>query len=896
MPTGDMSTAEAGPVSGRMRWVSRAGERGLVQRDALFERLSAASPGGVVLVCAPAGSGKSVLVRSWTEARGWRNRTAWVSVERGERDAQRFWLSLIDAVALVVESVERVAPTPGFRGEIAVDRLLADLDALEEPLTLVIDDLHELRSGEALAWLELFLSRVPPQVLVVLVTRDDPRLGLHRLRLSGELIELRGPDLAFSLEETCEFLAASGVSLSEADIALIQDRTEGWAAGLRLAAISLAAHPHPEQFLREFSGSERTVAGYLLTEVLERQPAEVRDLLLRTSILERVSPALADFLTGSPGAERILQELEDANAFVTSVDVGRRWFRYHHLFADLLQLELRRTAPTIVPSLHRAAAQWLEREGHVVAAIRHAEAARDYSTASRLLADNQMDLVLGGRADTISDLLKAFPEEVAASDAELAIVFATARLVDQELGQSKSYLELAQRLSDRVAPERTWHFELLFATVSLVVARWRGDLDTVLHSMRSVEASLEALPAGERALTHDFRSVAFENLGIAELWCSRFDDARRHLEQARALARRAGRPWLEIADLGHLAVAGPWTGLSFPEGLSLSEEAVRLADGYGWAEDPALLTALAAGAIALLWLGRLGDVEAWLERAERALRPDGEPASELVFHAARGLLYLTRIRFQEALTAFRAAERMQSLLATRHAFALPVHARLVQTQAYMGDLASARAALFQVGEEERDTAVMRAAAAEIHLAEGDPEQAVEVLAPLVDRDAQAVRPQWAIIEPLLLGAAARDQLGDRAGAETSLERALDLAETDGIILPFVLAPVGDVLERLPRHRTRHHTLLRTILDVRAGSSARPRGAPAPLREELSDAELRVVRYLPSNLKAPEIAAELCVSANTVRTHIRHIYAKLDAHDRNHAVVRARELGLLGPSR
>jgi ATP/maltotriose-dependent transcriptional regulator MalT len=200
----------------------------------------------------------------------------------------------------------------------------------------------------------------------------------------------------------------------------------------------------------------------------------------------------------------------------------------------------------IVTSLHRAASQRLEGEGDIVAAIRHAQAARDLPQASRLLADHHLDLDLEGRSDTISELLKAFQDEVAAVDAELALVFATALLLDQELAGSESRLDLARRLSHAVPPDRRWCFELVLAVLRLVVARWRGDLETVRDAMRLAEAALEALPAGERALTDDFRAVAFENLGVAELWCSRFDDARRHLEQARALARRAGRPWLEL--------------------------------------------------------------------------------------------------------------------------------------------------------------------------------------------------------------------------------------------------------------------------------------------------------------------------------------------------------------
>ena len=889
-----MPALEAHPVPGRPRRGSLAAERGLIQRQALLGRLDAASTGGVVLICAPAGSGKSVLVRSWAESRGWRERMAWVSVEQAERDGQRFWLSVIDALAQVVGSIERMSPAPGFRGELAVERLLSELGSLEDPAILVIDDLHEVRSAEALAWLELFLTRLPSRLVVVLVTREDPRLGLHRLRLAGELIELRGPDLAFSIEETREVLAAGGLMLSDAGTILLHDRTEGWAAGLRLAVISLGENPDPERFLREFSGSERTVAGYLLAEVLEHQPAEVRELLLRTSILTRVSGPLADFLTGAFGSERILQQLEDANAFVSSLDVGRTWFRYHQLFAELLQLELRRTSPTLTRSLHQAAAEWHEQEGYVVEAIRHAQAAREWSLASRLLADHHLDLALDGRTRTVSELLTAFPADVAAAGAELALVFATARLLDQDLERSAAYLELAQQLAATVPEARSRQFAVTLAVVMLVLARWRGDLETVMKSMQSVEVGLEALEAGERALNDGLRSAAFENLGVAELWCSRFDDARRHLEQALALARQAGRPWLEIADLGHLGIAGPCSGQSLLHGLQFSEEAVRIADTHGWSDDPALLTALAAGAMALLWLGRLDEAGQWLARAERTLHPGGEPGTELIVHHARGLLHLAQGRFEAGLAALRAAQEMQALLVSKHAFAEAVGARVIETQARMGDLAAARATLSELAERERHTADFRRAAAVIHLIEGEPEQAIDILAPVLELSASPGYQPTVTTEAQVLDAVARQRLGDRRGAEASLERAFEAAEREGIVLPFLLVPVHDLLERLPRHRSAHVALLRTVLDVLGGAAAPRGGEPAPLREELSDAELRVVRYLSSNLKAPEIAAELCVSANTVRTHIRHIYAKLGAHDRNEAVARARELRLLAP--
>ena len=272
-------------------------------------------------------------------------------------------------------------------------------------MVLVIDDLHELRSPEALRWLEHALARVPPKVQVVLSTREDPGLGLHRLRLTGDL-EIRGGDLRFSPEETGRLLPAAGVALPDAAVARLHERTEGWAAGLRLAAISLAAHPDRERFVAEFSGSERTVAAYLLAEVLERQPAEVRDLLLRTSILDRVSGPLADFLTGGSGSEAILQRLEDASAFVTSLDAGRTWFRYHHLFADLLRLELRgslRRDRAASPRRRRV----VRAHEDMVEAIRHAQAAGDWPTAARMVADNYVSLVFDGRLATLRALLEA---------------------------------------------------------------------------------------------------------------------------------------------------------------------------------------------------------------------------------------------------------------------------------------------------------------------------------------------------------------------------------------------------------------------------------------------------------------------------------------------------------
>ncbi len=313
----------------------------LINRGGLLAALDRASARKVTIISAPAGSGKTSLLRAWADRPGQGHRHAVLLVHRDQYDAQDFWLALLSAVrhaSGVTSGAEPPAATLAFNGRAMVDRVLAELADHRGRLILVIDDLHELTSAGALAQLTRLLMNLPPDVHAVLATRRDLRLGLHQLRLAGDLAEIRAADLRFSERETRELLAASGVSLSEAGTALLYQRTEGWAAGLRLAALSLAGHPDPERFVTEFSGTNRTVAEYLLAEMLDRQPGDVRDLLLRTCLLDRVNGELADLLTGRPGSERILLELEDANAFVVSLDPGRTWFRYHRLFADLLRL------------------------------------------------------------------------------------------------------------------------------------------------------------------------------------------------------------------------------------------------------------------------------------------------------------------------------------------------------------------------------------------------------------------------------------------------------------------------------------------------------------------------------------------------------------------------------
>jgi LuxR family maltose regulon positive regulatory protein len=479
----------------------------------------------VSVVSAPPGSGKTVLLRSWIGQSGMAGRAAWVPAGRGERDPQRFWLSVLAALRQTgpgAALVREVTAAPDLDGWVITERLLADLAPLDEALWLVVDDVHEL-GPEALAQLELLIMRAPPGLRFVLAARHDVQLGLHRLRLEGELAEIRGPELRFTVAEAAELFEAAGVDLP--DLGLLVERTEGWAAGLRLAALSLAGHPDPGRLAAEFSGTERTVAEYLLAEVLDRQPEPVRRLLLRTSILERVNGELAGLLTGDSGGERVLADLEEANAFVVALDAGRSWFRYHHLFADLLQLQLRRTEPDQAARLHQMAAGWLAGHGYPVEAVRHAQAAQDWELAGRLLADRWPGLYLDGQAAVIHELLRRFPAEQLVADAELAAVAAADELAHGSLEAAERYLGLAERGSASVAEGRRGQAQLLLGIIRLLLARQRGDPAAVAEEAGRLQALAEAPEAAQPALGQELRALALISLGNAEYWAARFEEA-----------------------------------------------------------------------------------------------------------------------------------------------------------------------------------------------------------------------------------------------------------------------------------------------------------------------------------------------------------------------------------
>jgi LuxR family maltose regulon positive regulatory protein len=870
--------------------VDRATPR-LIDRGDLLAALDRAAARKVTIISAPAGSGKTSLLRTWADRPDQPYRLAMMQVQRDQQDAQQFWLALLSAIrhaCATTSHAESPAPTPGFNGPAMVGRVLSELAGHRGRVMLVIDDLHALNSPDALAQLTRLLTSLPDGVHAVLATRRDLQLRLPQLRLEGELAEIRAADLRFTEHETRELLQASGITLSEAGAALLHQRTEGWAAGLRLAAISLADHTDPERFVAEFSGSNRTVAEYLLAEMLESQPDDVKDLLLRTSLLDRVNGELADLLTGRPGSERILLELEDANAFVVSLDPGRTWFRYHHLFADLLRLELRRTLPEEAPALHLRAAGWFTRQGQFVDAIRHTQAAGDWPGAARLLADHSFSLTLDGQTQTIQALVQAFPP--GADYPELALVRAGVDLVQGRLDEAGAHLAVAETYAKAAPPDRQRRLQVAIAALKLSLARRRGHLAGVIEQVEFLASPVTGQSDEDIALGSDLRAVALMNLGTVEAWSLGLPDAERHLREGAALARKIGRPYLEVSCLAQLGFASKIR--PFATARRRCQEAIALAERYGWGTEPIVAPALVTLAGVMVWTGEFDGGERWLQRTEQALQADTGPDIGLYLHLTAGLLHACRGRHREALEEFTAAEHLRSQLEGSHALAAQVTGWLLATQARLGMTGEARALLAALDDERAGSGEIRNARAVICLGEGNPAAALAATADVLDGTAPVVGYVTVVVTHLLAGLAQR-QLGDQRAANQATERALALAEADRLVLPFAITGSRELLEALPRHETAHAALLTDILDVMHGSSLAAHGQqPSPPPEELSPSELKVLRYLPTNLSRPEIASELSVSVNTVNTHVRNIYAKLQARDRSSAVQRARELRLL----
>jgi LuxR family maltose regulon positive regulatory protein len=866
---------------------------GLVVRSRLLELLDHGARGAVTLVSAPPGSGKTTLVRSWLTTRPSAEATAWVDVARDESDEAHFWGQVLDAVREtgVVGSDSSLATlVPSSRaapGELA-GQLLQGFRRLDAPLTLVLDDVHHLRSPALVDGLETLVAGAPETLHLCLLSRRDPKLGLHRLRLSGQLTEIRAANLEFTTAEAGELLQGAGVTVGADDVSSLHERTEGWATGLRLAAMSLARHEAPEQFVAEFAGSERTVADYLLGEVLLRQTPEVRDLLLRTSILERVNGELADLLTGRSDGDRLLLELAEENALVVAGDVARTWFRYHQLLLDLLRLDLRRELPGEIDDLHRRAAHWFAEHGQPVEAIRHARLSGDWPLACELLGRHWVQLLLDGEEATLSGLLEDIPEAVVAGDAEVAAMLAADRLGHSRWAEADALLAQGLQTVGVVPEARRARAETALATVQLFRARQFGGVEDVVDE---ASTALEAHLGTAEQAGSDLEGLALYNLGAAKAWTFRFDDAEKDLLRGLALGRTIGRPYVEIGCLTALGNVATLT-----ERIDLGErrlrDAIAVAERVGWTTHPFAGIAYMGLAAILVDRGEFAEGEMWLERADPILERAPEPPASVGLRHIQGMLAMSRGRYDDGLAAFQDGERLVEVLRAPHVLAAIERPWQLRARLALGETDPVREALTAApGSAEWCNLAGRLA-----LSEGDSDGVLTAVAPVHTGEAPSFHVNFRI-EAWLLDALARRAQGDAAGAERSTENALALAEPGGRVGMILTIPgVHDLLQEHPTHRTAHGGHLQVLRDLLAGVEPEPQAAPSTLQEPLKERELAVLRFLSTNLTAAEIGNELILSVHTVKTHMRKLYAKLDVHTRAEAVQQGRALGLLAPAR
>lgn len=864
---------------------------GLVLRPRLFELLGAGVGGRVTLLGAPAGYGKTVLVRSWAAAGRPRGPVGWLSLEPDDNDPARFWTYLVAALQRCGALPAGAIPPPAARdsGTIDLAPLLNGLAGIEAPVVLVLDDFHEIVEPAVLRGVEFLLRHAPPPLRLAIAARADPRLALHKLRTSGKLTEIRCAELAFTVGEAAELLGAEGLALADQDVATLHGHTEGWVAGLRLAALSLRDHPDPGRFIGEFAGDDRSVADYLTGEVLVRQPEAVRAMLLRTSILERFDGALADALTGRDDGERTLAELERSNAFLVPLEPRRSWYRYHQLFAELLRVKLRHQAPEQVAELHRRAAVWHAANGLPADAARHALAAGDWQLATTVVLEHWHELVLGDPT-ILRDLLGLLPPELAEVDPELALMAAADRAGGGPTDQ-------------RVAGVRRRRLPLLVAALRLSEAWRAGDLDAVAVAALEMLALLGSGPSAATPTAtgddHAARVFALIALAVAERHTGDLEAAEASLREGMAVAGRASLERQMVECTAQLALLEAGRGrLRAAERAAL--QAVELAERHGWATDVEAAAAHLALAVAD---GQRGDLAAAGVRLDLAVSAwgaasaaGGVPAVVAELAAVRAWLLQAGGDPAGGLAALEAAREELSAWRPVPYLERPLAIAEAELLLATGETAAARAALDRADGPDRPLPAAAVSRARLELDEGEPKSAIATLAPWLNGSA-AMPSLGLLLEAWLLDALAARALDDPERAYRSTERALTLAEREGfrLALRSSFARMRELLAgQLDRH-TAHRRLVAELLDWReAAPEAGPGhgGREEALIEPLSERERVVLRYLTSELSNVEIAAELYVSVNTVKTHVKSIYRKLDATGRRDAVRRARELRLL----
>jgi LuxR family maltose regulon positive regulatory protein len=863
--------------------------RNVVVRPRLHARLASNADARLVLVSAPAGFGKTTLVTEWLARAVGDAAVAWLSLDEHDDDPTRFWSYVLASLQLAVPELGAGARTLLGAGNTPIDVVLAtlvnELHGIDRDVVLVLDDFHVVQRADIHEGVAQLLDHLPARVRLVIASRVDPPLPLARLRVRGELGEIRAADLRFTADEAVDYLnGAMGLELTEADVTTLDARTEGWIAALQLAALSMQGRDDVASFIEGFAGDDRFIVDYLVGEVLERQPEPVRRFLLQTSVLDRLHGPLCDEVTGASGGRATLEMLERQNLFVIALDDRREWYRYHHLFADVLRARLLDEDPHAPAELHRRASAWYDEHGDPSDAIRHALAAGDHPRAAAL-AELALPAIRRARQDaTLREWARAIPDDVVRVRPVLAVGLVGAAMSDGELDRVDARLEEVERWlalapDARDATPMVVVDEAQLRALPAAIEMYRaalalsaGDLDaTVAHAHRV----LALAPAGDELGP----AAAHALLGLAAWSQGDLDAAFSAYTEAIALMGRIGH----VADI---------------LGLSISMADIRVAQGR--LRDAQRLYEQGLQLVADHGTGPLrgtadmhvGLAEILRERDDRAAAMEHlRRAQDLELFGTRQYPYRSRAVHAGLLLAdgdlagcLALLEEAERVYDTDFSPAVrPVSARRARTHVRQGDLHAARAWIRERGLTTDDDVPYVTEFEHITLAivlVNDPTATRELprVSAMLDRmlaDAEAGGRGSSVIEILAVQALTFDARGDTARALDALRRATELAEPEGYVRVFAF--LGPRL-----------TVLREALTT---------GAPPPgagqggLVDPLSDRELDVLRLLRSDLSGPDIARELVVSLNTVRTHTKSIYAKLGVNSRREAVSRAAELGL-----
>jgi len=880
----------------------------LVRRPRLANRLFEASLPALTLVSAPPGFGKTTVLTEWFERPGGsRFAWAWVSLDAGDNDPTRFWsyvLAALQAVAPEVGETSLLQLLTSQSLPAVVGALVNALADISGDVVLVLDDYHVIESRDVHESVTFLIEHIPRQLHVVLASRADPPLPLARLRARGELLEIRAADLRFTTDEaTAYFNETMGLDLDAGDVSALEARTEGWIAAMQLASLSMQGRDEIGAFIEKFTGNDRFVVDYLADEVLDRQTEAVRDFLLRTSILDRLTGPLCDAVTGRAGGAATLAMLDRANLFLVPLDDERRWYRYHHLFADVIRARQQAEQPDAISELHRRATEWYDTNGDRPEAIRHAIAGRDFECAAKLIELAEPGMRTTRQEVTLRRWLEALPEDVFRDRPVLSIILVGARMstgdaagVEPLLGNIERWLgaPAAPHVED-ARPIVFDHEE--FARLPARVALYRAALALLAGDTVGTIAHAERVLVLIEPTDHLGRGSATAIIGLAR-WAvgdldqarSRYVDAIESLLAADHISDALGCS-LALADiqiaLGRLGDAGR----TFESALQHARQSGTLrgtADMHvGIAELLIRGNDLDEAARHLQISGELGELAGLPQHAYR------QRVAAALLMQARGDL----VGAQEQLDQAEPVYNTDFSPPVR-----PVSAMKARVQLAQGDIdAAVRWAddrrltvedeLTYVGEFEHTTLARTLLAR--HAATGD-NRAIESAQALLDRLLEAARRgerDGSVIELLTLVALAHHIQGRRSEAAAALEEALARAEPEGNVRVFidVVPSLDRLLQTLSIPGAGGAHLTRVL--IAAGESPVATSPRQGLVAELSAREHDVLRLLRTDMSGPEIARELLVSLNTMRTHTKSIYTKLGVTNRREAVRRAADLGI-----